>query len=201
MEQGFQERCAQLRESRSPTVRYTARAREIACSTLLLCTVFPLLAQTPAADEYQIKAAFLFNISKFVEWPQDAFKAPDDPVTICVLGANPFGGALEDAVRGKLIGTRPLAVREVANAQQAGKCQVVFVSAAERKRCRSFLDELKGRSILTVGEAEDFTANGGIMNFKLRDARVRIEIDATAAERARLRISSKLMSLADVTRK
>ena len=91
-------------------------------------------------------------------------------------------------------------VREVSNAQQAITCQIVFVSSSERKRFRVLLDGLKGRSILTVGEADDFTANGGIINFKLKDARVRIEIDAGAADRAGLRISSKLLSLAEIAK-
>ena len=200
MEQAFQERCApRCVPRRTKATRYAACA--FVRLVLLVCSAIPLLAQTPAVDEYPVKAAFLFNFAKFVEWPQDAFKAPDEAVTICVLGTNPFGGALEETVRGKLIGAHPFSIREVTNAQQASKCHIVFVTASERKRCRSFLDELKGRSILTVGEAEDFTANGGIINFKLKDARVRIEIDAAAAERARLRISSKLLSLAEITRK
>ena len=201
MDQAFQQRCAPPCASRRAATRYVAFARALLGLILLVSVVLPFSAQTPAADEYPVKAAFLFNFAKFVEWPQDAFKAPDDPVTICVLGMNPFGGALEETVRGKLIGAHPFMVREVTNAQQAGKCHIVFVTASERKRCRSFLDELKGRSVLTVGEVEDFTANGGIINFKLKDARVRIEIDAAAAERARLRISSKLLSLAEITRK
>ena len=158
-------------------------------------------AEAPVADEYPVKAAFLFNFAKFVEWPADAFKGPEDPVMICVLGQDPFGSALEDVVRNKTVANRAFVVRDVSNAQQASKCHIVFVSASERKRFRSLLEELKGRSILTVGEAEDFIENGGIINFKLKDARVRIEIDAGAAERAKLRISSKLLSLAEITRK
>ena len=158
-------------------------------------------AEEPVAGEYPVKAAFIFNFAKFVEWPPDAFKGPEDPIAICVLGQDPFGSALEDVVRNKTVTTRAFVVRDVSNAQQASKCHIVFVSASERKRCRSFLGELKGRNILTVGEAEDFIENGGIINFKLKDARVRIEIDAGAAERAKLRISSKLLSLAEITRK
>ena len=153
------------------------------------------------ADEYPVKAAFLFNFAKFIEWPADVFKGSDDPLTICVFGQNPFGSALEEVVRGKTVGSRGFVVREVPNAAQAGKCQIVFVSASERKRARSLLDDLKGHSTLTVGETEDFTANGGVINFKIKDARVRIEIDMGAAERAKLRISSKLLSLAETTRK
>lgn len=167
----------------------------------LIAAISHVRAEAPVADEYPVKAAFLFNFAKFVDWPAVVFKGPEDPISICVLGQNPFGTALEDVVRDKTVANRAFVVRQVSNAQQANTCQIVFVSASERKRFRLLLDGFKGRSILTVGEADDFTANGGIINFKLKDARVRIEIDAGAAERAGLHISSKLLSLAEVTRK
>jgi hypothetical protein len=163
----------------------------------LVAAIGHVRAEDPVAGEYPVKAAFLFNFAKFVEWPAVAFKRPEDPIAICVLGQNPFGTALEDVVRDKTVANRAFVVREVLNAQQANTCQIVFVSASERKHFRFLLDELKGRSILTVGEGDDFTANGGIINFKLKDARVRIEIDAVAANRAGLHISSKLLSLAE----
>jgi len=118
-----------------------------------------------------------------------------------VWGQDPFGGALEEVVRNKTVAGRPFVVHPISNTPQAAKCQIVFVTSSERKRVRSILDDLKGHGILTVGEAEDFTANGGVINFKLKDARVRIEIDTGAAERAKLRISSKLLSLAEIVRK
>ena len=178
--------------------------RNFTCHLALLAmaaTAPHVQAQGTVADEYQVKAAFLFNFAKFVEWPADAFKAADDPIAICVLGQDPFSGGLEDLVRDKTVAGRPFVVRQVASIPQATKCQIVFVTASERKRVRSILDELKGHSILTVGEAEDFTASGGIINFKLKDARVRIEIDPGAAERVKLRISSKLLSLAEIARR
>lgn len=174
--------------------------RLLAFVVALAVTTGNVHAEGSLADEYPVKAAFLFNFAKFVEWPADVLKGPEDPISICVLGQNPFGGALEDVVHNKTVANRSFAIRQVLNGQQASKCQIVFVTASERKRFRSLLEELKGRSILTVGEADDFVANGGIINFKLKDARVRIEIDASAAERAKLHISSKLLSLAEITR-
>jgi hypothetical protein len=136
-----------------------------------------------------------------VEWPAQAFKSADEPIAICVLGQNPFGSSLDEAVQGKVDGDRKFAVREVADAQQASKCHILFVSASERKRSRAVLGELKGCCVLTVGETEDFIASGGMINLRLKDARVHIEIDPDAAERARLRISSKLLSLAEMARR
>jgi hypothetical protein len=176
----------------------------LACRLAMLAiaaTAAQVHAEEPVPDEYQVKAAFLFNFAKFVEWPADTFKAADEPITICVWGQDPFGGALEDVVRNKTVAGRPFMVRRVSSAPQAMKCQIVFLASSERKRGRSILDDLKGHSILTVGEAEDFTANGGVINFKLKDARVRIEIDTVAADRAKLRISSKLLSLAEIAKK
>ena len=182
------------------TLRQRPVLKSMTCRIALLAlaaTLAPIRAQSSVADEYPVKAAFLFNIAKFVEWPAVTFKNPEDPLAICVLGQNPFGSALDDVVRNKTVANRPFVVHEVSNAQQALACQIVFVSGSERKRLRTLLDALKGRSILTVGEVDEFTASGGIINFKLKDARVKIEIDTGAADRAGLRISSKLLSLAD----
>jgi hypothetical protein len=154
---------------------------------------------TPVS-EYQLKAVFLFNFAKFVEWPPQASGDTHDPFIICVLGDNPFGPSLDDVVSGKTVANRPISIREVSSPQQSQKCRILFISASERKRTRAILDALKGFSVLTVGDTEDFVANGGIVRFKVKDARVRIEIDAEAAERANLRISSKLLSLAEPAR-
>lgn len=172
-----------------PAIRYLVVA--------IVAAMGSLLAQSSVADEYPVKAAFLFNFAKFVEWPPLAFKGPEDPIAICVLGQNPFGSALENVVHDKTVANRAFVVREISNAQQAAKCQIIFVTALEQKHYRVLLEGLKAQSVLTVGEADDFSANGGIINFKLKDARVRIEIDANAAQRAGLRISSKLLSLAE----
>jgi hypothetical protein len=158
-------------------------------------------AEGPSMDEYQVKAAFLFNFAKFVEWPSQAFKSADEPIAMCVLGKNPFGSSLEEAVRGKAAANRTFVVRQVADAQQASTCHILFVGSSERKRSRSLLGELKASSILTVGETESFTADGGVITFKLEGGRIRIEIDPDAAERAKLHISSKLLSLAQIAKK
>jgi hypothetical protein len=157
-------------------------------------------ADGPPVGEYQLKAVFLFNFARFVEWPPQSFADPHDPFTICVLGENPFGSALDDAVRGKTVANRPIAIHLVVSGQQARTCQILFVSASERKRVNGILEALRNCCVLTVGDTEDFTENGGIVQFRMKDARVRIQIDAEAAERAGLRISSKLLSLAEPSR-
>jgi hypothetical protein len=151
-------------------------------------------------DEYQLKAVFLFNFAKFVEWPPRAFGDARDPFTICVWGDNPFGSSLDAIVHGKTVANRPILVLPVSSPQQARSCQILFVSSSERKRMRGLLEAIKNCCVLTVGDTDDFTATGGIVQFKIIDARVRIEIDAEAAERANLRISSRLLSLAEPAR-
>ena len=153
-----------------------------------------------AVDEYQVKAAFLYNFAKFVAWPPASFKSPTDPIAICVLGQSPVSGALEQAVSGKTIGSRGFIVRQVAEVQAASACHILFLSSSERKRERSILGEIKGSKILTVGETEGFAVEGGIVNFKLDDGKVRIQINVDAAEQAKLQISSKLLSLAQIVR-
>jgi hypothetical protein len=157
-----------------------------------------LLGQT--MDEYQVKAAFLYNFAKFVEWPAEEFKTPRDPIVVCVLGHNPFGSSLEDVIRGKSIDGRAFAFRQVSNAEQAGACQILFVGSEDEKRFRSLVRGLKPAGILIVGEMQGFAADGGIINFKLDGDRVRFQINVDAADRAQLHISSKLLSLAEIVR-
>jgi hypothetical protein len=187
-------------ESRKPNDKRPHTWPKTAIVLMLLASSLRAGADGTPVGEYQLKAAFLFNFAKFVEWPPQAFADPRDPFTICVLGDNPFGAALDDAVRGKTVANRPISIRPVSNSQQARTCQILFISASERKRAHGILEALRNCCVLTVGDTEAFTENGGIVQFRMKDARVRIEIDAEAAERAGLRISSKLLSLAEPAR-
>ncbi len=158
-------------------------------------------ATVPGAEEYQVKGAFLLNFAKFVSWPDQAFKAPADPISICILGQNPFGPVLEHAARDLTIGDRHVIVRSSADPQTACQCQIVFVAASERKLAKALLQAAQGESVLTVGESDGFTAAGGIIAFKLDGERVRLEINTAAADRAKLHISAKLLSLAQSAKK
>ncbi|MEO8049214.1 MAG: YfiR family protein [Acidobacteriota bacterium] len=155
----------------------------------------------PAFDEYQVKAAFLYNFAKFVEWPAHTFAHPNDPIEICIVGQNPFGSALENMVQGKKVGDRSFTVQRLPDMQQAGKCQILFIGASEWKRTGALLDGVTRPGVLTVGEIDDFTALGGIIGFRLEGPRVRIRIDLQTAEQAKFRISSKLLSLAEIVKR
>ena len=155
-------------------------------------------AQGPVFDEYQLKAAYLYNFAKFVEWPPGTFAKSNDSISICIIGQNPFGSELEDMVRGNKIGERAVAVRMLPDTQQAGKCHIVFIGATESKRTSALLESLKGGGILTVGDTEDFTALGGIIRFRLDGTHLHIQIALETAERSKIRISSRLLSLAEI---
>jgi YfiR/HmsC-like len=159
-----------------------------------------LAAAQGQVQEYHVKAAFLYNLVKFVEWPAPSFHSSTSPMIICVLGRDPFAGALTETVEGKMLGGRGLLVQPIPDAQRANHCQIVFVSSSEQKRFPLILRDLKANGILTVGDTEGFASQGGVVNFKLEGGMVRFEINLDAAKEKNLRISSKLLSLAQIVK-
>ena len=157
-------------------------------------------AQGQTLEEYQVKAAFLYNFAKFVNWPPQTFRSPDEPITICVAGEDPFGGVLRDTIKGREAAGRTLVVKNVSSAGHLAGCQILFISNSEGKRF-SLLSRIKQCGVLTVGETAGFAAAGGVINFKLKDGRVRFEINVDEAQQRELRISSKLLTLAEVVKK
>ena len=150
-----------------------------------------------AADaplEYQVKAAFLLNFTKFVEWPAAAFAAPDSPVAICVLGDDPFGGALDQMVQGEVVNGRKLIVQRITHAPLPKTCQVLFIGKSEKDVPNTLA--AVGPGVLTVGEGESFLRDGGVIAFIVEDRRVRFDINRTAAAHAGLKLSSQLMKVA-----
>jgi hypothetical protein len=163
---------------------------------LLAGTLAPISGADQPAEEYRVKGAFLLNFAKFVEWPAQAFKGAGDGISICILGASPFTPALDTAARGVVVENRPVTIRLIQDAQLARQCQIVFVSVSERRRIRSVLEAIQGESVLTVGESEGFIDSGGVIEFRVEESKVRMEISAAAARKAGLHISAKLLSLA-----
>src|SRR5437588_1254667 len=126
-----------------------------------------LTAYAQTIDEYQVKAAFLYNFAKFVEWPSQTFKTDKDPMRICVLGQDTFDRSLEEAVGGKTVFGRPFAIIDISDMRQAAECQMLFVGSSQHKRLKAILGAIRSPGILTVGEADDFAAQGGIVNFRV----------------------------------
>ena len=166
---------------------------------LLLAAVFAGHAQAAedvALLEYKVKGAFLYNFAKFVEWPAAAFKTNDSPLVIGVLGDTMLPPDLEQAVEGRTVNGRPVVVRRSKRIEDLIEAHVLFISSSEQADYGRIMGMLTGRGVLTVGESPEFLRQGGVINFVLRDNRVRFEIDRAAAEKKGLKISSQLLKLA-----
>lgn len=162
--------------------------------TFVLFLPSTLRAQGAAQREYEIKAAYLYNFIKYVDWPSYG-----DTITIGVLGSNPFGNALAP-LNGKIVKGRRLTIRQVDSLRDAQRCQIIFVSSSERSRLQEIFDNLKPARVLTVGEMQGFADGGGIINFVEENNKVRFEINAEAARQAGLNISSELLKLAKLVK-
>ncbi|HTD66980.1 MAG TPA: YfiR family protein [Candidatus Limnocylindria bacterium] len=162
---------------------------------LLLMSGSNRAQDAPQPSEYQVKAAFIFNFAKFVEWPPASFADGKAPLCIGVMGENPFGSDLEHVLRDKRLNSRLLTIRECRTVEEAKTCQVLFITASEKSRLKEILDGLSETHILTVGETETFVKSGGMINFVREGNRFRFEINDKAARKAGLRIASKLLEL------
>ena len=158
--------------------------------------VFHCPAQTAQPTEYQIKAAFLYNFAKFVDWPPSKDSSANSPIVIGVLGVNVFHDDLVNILRGKMINQHPLQLRLFQSEAEATNCRILFISPSEKDHCQKILRELNGSSILTVSETDHFIDAGGVINFVIVGKNVRFQINNEAAKKAGLTISSKLLSLA-----
>lgn len=169
----------------------------LAGSTTLLLAATPSTGSPPRdpLPEYPVKAAFLYHFVEFVEWPQ-ASPLPPDTVTIGVLGRDPFGDVLDKAVLAKVAAGRTLVIRRFASASALEPCAILFISSSEMGHLPEILAHLQGAPVLTVGEADRFARRGGMIGFFFEDNRVRLEVNRAAAERAGLRVSSKLLAVA-----
>jgi hypothetical protein len=162
---------------------------------LLIVWSIQLFAQTrpPVAGEHEIKAAYLFQFGRYIEWPPGQEPAG---FVICVLGRDPFGDALDKIVSGKLISGHSVGTRRIFAPTGIQDCQVIFVSPSEDERLPAILDALKGSTVLTVGDGASFTQQGGMVGFILTDRKVRFVVNLAAAEAAQLKLSSQLLRLA-----
>ncbi|HWA87560.1 MAG TPA: YfiR family protein [Opitutus sp.] len=148
--------------------------------------------------EFQVKAVFLYNFAQFVEWPPSAFDSPTSPLVIGVLGQDPFGNYLDEAVRGEKVNGHPLVVQRFRRVSDIRTCHILFVSGSEGPRAEQVAENLHGRSILTVCDWEGFARRGGIIRFVMEHSHVRLRINLDAAKDAGLTISSKLLRSAEL---
>ena len=170
---------------------------------LVLSVVLTLAVSTPAvaqreAEINKLKAAFIFQFANFVEWPEEALGDDGDPFVICIVGNESLGEILKGAVRGKSVRGREVEIRTMDGSSDLTSCQIMFVDDEDRRDVPRVIDEYATQPVLTVGDSDDFTSEGGIIRLYPEASKLRIEINIDAAERAGLKISSKLLSLAKV---
>jgi hypothetical protein len=170
--------------------------RRLSLTAALIAAALAAPVSAVPPTEHQVKAAFLYNFANFVEWPPDALGPAGAPIKVCVVGVDPFGGALDDAFRGQSVQGRRAEIVRGPSLTALGRCHILFLSQSEQRRWLELVKEVQGSPTLTGGDGPPLARQGGMVNFIVEAKRVRFEINKTAAEQAGLRISSKLLSLA-----
>jgi len=181
------------------------RIRKVKIPTFVSLAVFLLAscffsppAHALSAPEYEVKAAFLYNFAKFIEWPPGTFHDENSPINLCLTDGSSFRGALE-AIQGKTVKGRKIAIR-TAGTDGTAACQILFIPSSDMTQVGEILDSVKSRGILTVGEEKGFAQLGGIISFVLIGNKISFEINIDAAKRSGLEISSQLLKLAIIVR-
>jgi hypothetical protein len=191
--------------NRTPSVRRSGpygRAAwcKLAARLLLIACILTggsgLAVAADSPSEYRLKAAFLLNFAKFVEWPAGAFPNNRSPMNLCVIGDDPFGSALDQIILGKKIDGRDISALRKRRQEDLRTCQIVFISRSEEKVLPEILNSLKSVIALVVGESPDFAARGGDIQFYMDDNKVRFCVNVDAVQRAHLIVSAKLLALA-----
>jgi hypothetical protein len=174
----------------------TARPRPARWWLAVLLSINAVCWATPS--EYQVKAVFLFNFAQFVEWPARAFPGPQAPFIIGVLGQDPFGSELDAVARGETVDKRSLVIQRYRNISELHDCNILFIARSEMGELPKILEALKGRSILTVSDADEGDQSGIMIRLLTRSNRIRLRIDVGAARAGNLVISSKLLRPAEI---
>ena len=179
------------------------RQQILACLLLVFLSVLgrPALAQDAQFSEADLKAAFLFNFTKFIEWPPEAFPREDSAVNVGVYGDEEFTTTLRTLLADKKAHGRAFTVRRLTNPADAKTCQILFFRESETRKMGTAYDSIKKLPILTVGESEDFLNQGGMFSLFFDDKQLRFEVNPATAENAKLTVSSKLLRLAKKIRK
>jgi len=179
------------------------RIRRISLFTLacwLVLSTSPKALSNTGSVEYQVKLAVLYNFTKFVEWPPESFRNPDAPLAICIVGHDPFSPDLEGDLRSRTAAGHPVDVRTLRPTDTLSVCHIVFIPVTEKGQADKIVKGLEGSSTLTVGESEGFALQGGIINLTVEENTLHFEVNQVAAERARLKISSKLLRMAKIVK-
>jgi hypothetical protein len=175
-------------------------ARRRVYPLLVLLLLLAPAARSFAADpqtltEYQIKAGFFFNFTRFVDWPESAFVSTSSPILVCVLGETPLTDLLTDVALGKVVNGRAVSIRRVKASDDLRRCNLLFISAEEERHTAEILASVKKTNTLTVGETPGFAQAGGMINFSIQENKVKLELNLEATTRAGLKVNSKLIAV------
>ena len=183
--------------SRRAQSKHKTRARNgLFILVSLLFGQLEVVAQTAPIPDYQVKAVFLFNFAQFVTWPS---QEPSTPLIIGILGDDPFGSYLDETVRGEKVNNRSLTIQRFRRGAEPRNCNILFISQSERDRVAQIISSFKGRSVLTVSDIDGFADLGGMIQFFTERSKIRMRINLDAVKTANLRVSSKLLRVAEVT--
>jgi hypothetical protein len=168
------------------------------CGALGLTVFLRGACGADAPTEYQVKAVFVYNFSRFVEWPPQSFSAPNEPFVIGILGSDPFGARLDEAVHGEQIDQHPLVVRRFRNLGEIGDCRILYIDRSEGAQLQQILAALDHRRTLTVSDLDGSSQRGVMIQFTTENNRIRLRINVESARASGLTISSKLLRSAEI---
>lgn len=172
------------------------RRKTFICTLILGLNAALIHAQGLRTSPYQLKAAFLYNFAKFIDWPPTSFQDDKSPFIIGVLGNNPFGTDLNQMVAGKTINDHPILIANFHATTDVTNCQILFISSSEKKMFPAIIERLRSIPVLTVSESDGFLEAGGMVNFVQDSSKIHFQINNDAAKSSGLKISSRLLSLA-----
>jgi hypothetical protein len=201
-----------VRSAAQLLLRWLIRRAQTARSAMLLASLILVLsrivggstafAAEDAPLDFQVKAAFLVNFAKYVDWPSATFAETNSPITVAIFGDDNVAGEFENMIAGgRAVAGHPLRLKRINKEDQiTPDCQILFIASSERQRAQAILEKIKGTSILTVGENDAFLDQGGIVNLVHRDRKIRLQINLNTARQANLKISTRLLITADAVK-
>jgi len=187
-------------QARWPVLRFGLLLSTVAAAWTFLA-IPALQAQNPRPTDYEVKAAYLYNFGRFVEWPGKVAAAQSGSFTVCVLGQDPFGPRLDATLAGETIGGKTIVAKRISSAEESDNCQIIFLSLADDSRLNKIIADLDKKAVLTVSDMPQFIKRGGMIQFVAEGKKVRFEVNLTATQHAGLTLSSELLKVATAVRK
>ena len=187
-------------QARWPVLSLHALLTAVAAAWAFLA-IPALHAQNPRPTDYEVKATYLYNFGRFVEWPGKVAAAQGSFFTVCVLGQDPFGPSLDTTLAGETIGGKTIIAKRISSVEESGNCQILFLSLTDDSRLNKIIADLDKKAVLTVSDMPQFVKRGGMIQFVLEGKRVRFEVNLTATQHAGLALSSELLKVATAVKR